>query len=329
MRGPVVVLGGYGETGRRLASLLSSRGTPVLVAGRDGPKAAALAARIRPTSRAEVTSAAVDASDRPRLSRLLEGVSLVVNATSASAPIRTVVGASLDAGVDVVDLQLVPRGTDDLRAMTEQVETAGRCMIAQAGFHPGAPAALARWAAGRMEDVDRVWAAGLLRARGGIPVHAGGRRSDRAFPRVPGTRARRRHHQARAYHAPRGLSACRVRVRVPGAVDDGVGPGRDPRTAAGPAGRAAGRVLHRRLRSRHRYGRVHDHHARAAPLRFPRGFQARSALVLVHEDLLPPTLRLRRPGRRRGAPGRLARRRSASRCSMRTGTTSRRSRPSR
>lgn len=169
MRGPIVVLGGYGETGRRLANLLSSRGMPVLIAGRDGSKAASLAERLGATSRAEVTSAAVDASDRRALAGLLGDASLVVNATSATAPIRTVVGASLDVGVDVVDLQLVPRGAELLRSLAGEVEAAGRCVIAQAGFHPGVPAALARWAAGYMEDVDRVWTAGLLRARGGIP----------------------------------------------------------------------------------------------------------------------------------------------------------------
>jgi NAD(P)-dependent dehydrogenase (short-subunit alcohol dehydrogenase family) len=167
----VVILGGYGETGRRIARLLASRGRgPVVVAGRDLAKAEGLAdALSRSVGRARIEPLEVDAADRAALASALEGAALLVNATSSAAPIGSVVGAALDAGVDVVDLQLVPGGAEALRRMSPEVEAADRCVVAQAGFHPGVPAALARWAGASMDEVDEVWSAGLLRARGGIP----------------------------------------------------------------------------------------------------------------------------------------------------------------
>jgi saccharopine dehydrogenase (NAD+, L-lysine-forming) len=169
--GRVVILGGYGETGRRLARLLASRGIgPIVVAGRDPVKAATTADELsRRFPGQSIEPAAVDGARRIALTVALEDATLLVNATSSAAPIRTVVGAALDAGVDVVDLQLVPGGSRTLAEMAAEIEAVGRCVVAQAGFHPGVPAALARWAAGRMDEVDDAWSAGLLRPRGGIP----------------------------------------------------------------------------------------------------------------------------------------------------------------
>ena len=167
----VVILGGYGETGWRIARLLAARGHgPVVVAGRDLAKAEGLAEALSRSVRlARVEPLEVDATDRAALTSALAGAALLVNATTSAAPIGSVVGAALDAGVDVVDLQLVPRGAETLRRMSPEVAAANRCIVAQAGFHPGVPAALARWAGALMDEVDEVWSAGLLRAPAGIP----------------------------------------------------------------------------------------------------------------------------------------------------------------
>jgi len=167
----VVILGGYGETGRRIARLLASRGLgPLVVAGRNPGRADALAEELtRSFPGTTVAPCTVDAANGPALAALLEGATLLVNATGSAAPIRTVVQAAIVAGVDVVDLQLVPGGAEALRELSADVGAADRSVVAQTGFHPGVPAALARWAAIRMDEVHAVWSAGLLRARGGIP----------------------------------------------------------------------------------------------------------------------------------------------------------------
>jgi hypothetical protein len=53
-------------------------------------------------------------------------------------------------------------------AVSARAEAEGRCVITQAGFHPGVPAALIRWAGARME-LERAWVGGLLRPDGGLP----------------------------------------------------------------------------------------------------------------------------------------------------------------
>jgi saccharopine dehydrogenase (NAD+, L-lysine-forming) len=164
---PVLVLGGYGETGSRIARLLMRHGTAVIIAGRDRFRAEAFADELQ---RGSVSTRAqgigLDARDATALRRSLEGVGLVVNATAASTvPGAAVAAAALDAGANVLDVQF-PAWAD--AAVSARAEAEGRIVITQAGFHPGVPAALIRWAGSRM-DVERAWVGGLLRPAGGLP----------------------------------------------------------------------------------------------------------------------------------------------------------------
>ena len=59
MTGEVLVLGGYGNFGKRIARALSRHGVPVIVAGRDLAKAQALAADL-PGARAAVVDIRAD-----------------------------------------------------------------------------------------------------------------------------------------------------------------------------------------------------------------------------------------------------------------------------
>jgi saccharopine dehydrogenase (NAD+, L-lysine-forming) len=165
---PVVVLGGYGETGRRMAQLLARRTrAPLVLAGRDAEKATSLAMGISAAvPDARVRGLALDVADPSALRGALEGSALVVNALSRRLPHRAIAEAAVRAGADVLDLQYPAW---DARGLGAIAEGAGRCVTTQAGFHPGIPAVLARWAADRVDALDAVWTAGLLRQRGGIP----------------------------------------------------------------------------------------------------------------------------------------------------------------
>ncbi len=130
----ILIVGGYGETGRRLLHHLAERtAAPLVVAGRDGWKAQALAAELNrrhPGDR--VRGLALDASDGPALRRALEGVALLVNATTASAHEPAIAEAALDAGVDLLDLQFgpsraaAPRGRRAPAIPTGQARRTGR-----------------------------------------------------------------------------------------------------------------------------------------------------------------------------------------------------------
>lgn len=169
--GSVLILGGYGETGRRIAELLARRATrPLVLAGRDPSKASSLAedlnARFPGVS---IVGARLDARDPEAVGRAMDGVALFVNATTSSVPGPAVAGAALDAGADVVDLQFPPWDVMASSGLAARAETLGRCVVTQAGFHPGVPAALVRWAAARVPELETAWVGGLLRESGGFP----------------------------------------------------------------------------------------------------------------------------------------------------------------
>ena len=88
----VVILGGYGETGRRVAHLLARRTrAPLVVAGRDEAKASALAEGVSASAPGErVTGLALDVCDPSALRTACEGAALVVNALSGRLPHRAI-----------------------------------------------------------------------------------------------------------------------------------------------------------------------------------------------------------------------------------------------
>jgi len=169
--GSILILGGYGETGRRIAELLPRRtARPLVIAGRDASKARLLAEDLGGRfPGAPVVGARLDAQDVEAARRAMEGVALFVNATTSGVPGAAVTGAAIDAGADVIDLQYPAWDAMAASELAARAETAGRCVVTQAGFHPGVPAALVRWAAARVPELETAWVGGLLRQSGGFP----------------------------------------------------------------------------------------------------------------------------------------------------------------
>ncbi|OGO13863.1 MAG: hypothetical protein A2Y93_00320 [Chloroflexi bacterium RBG_13_68_17] len=149
----IVILGGYGNTGREVVRLLLEHtDAQVVLAGRDADKAARAAAGWNgrfPGTR--VRSARADAGQAGSLAALFAGADLVVVASSSSAHVKIVAAAALEAGIDYMDPQFSRRKLAALEEMRPQIEAAGRCFITDAGFHPGLPAALVRYAARRFD----------------------------------------------------------------------------------------------------------------------------------------------------------------------------------
>lgn len=145
----IMILGGYGNTGKPLARLLlQESGTHLVLAGRNLEKAAQLAAELNRTfSGDRVTAAGVDASDPKILKQSFDGINLVVIASSTTQYARQVASAALHAGVDYLDIQYSPQKIAILRSMELEIRQAGRCFITDGGFHPGLPALLVRFAA--------------------------------------------------------------------------------------------------------------------------------------------------------------------------------------
>lgn len=141
----ILVLGGYGSTGRPLTTLLHHEtDANLIVAGRDLARAQTFAASFNSP---RVSARRADAADLASLCAALEGVDVLVVASSTAVYSETVIQAALDAGVDYLDVIYAREKTAVLQRHAPQIETAGRCFVTDGGFHPGLPAALVRYAA--------------------------------------------------------------------------------------------------------------------------------------------------------------------------------------
>jgi saccharopine dehydrogenase (NAD+, L-lysine-forming) len=149
------ILGGYGNTGREVARLLLEHtDVHLLLAGRDAQKASQAAemwnARV---AGQRVRALRADAAEADSLRHAFEGIDLVVVASSSSVYVRTVAEAALAAGIDYMDPQYSNAKLGVLRSMAARIEAAGLCFITDAGFHPGLPAALVRFAGQRLGQI--------------------------------------------------------------------------------------------------------------------------------------------------------------------------------
>jgi len=153
----VVVLGGYGNTGRACARLLLERTSArVVIAGRDRDRAEGLARELNAGhGGGRASSAHADASDAPSLQAAFRGACVVVAASSTSEHVAGVARAVLEARADYIDPQYSTAKLEVLRRLAPEIEAAGLCFVTDGGFHPGLPAALIRFAASRMDRLQR------------------------------------------------------------------------------------------------------------------------------------------------------------------------------
>ena len=147
----ILILGGYGSTGRPLTTCLHRETDAYLiVAGRNLARAQTFAASFN-TPR--VSARRTDAADPVSLRAALEGVDVLVVASSTAVHTENVIQAALSAGVDYLDVIYAQEKTAVLQRYAPQIEAAGRCFVTDGGFHPGLPAALVRYAAPRFDQI--------------------------------------------------------------------------------------------------------------------------------------------------------------------------------
>ncbi len=160
----VMVLGGYGITGSRIADLLlRETDARVVIAGRRLAEAKRLADRLSSGTAGERVSAVLaDTTDSKLLEQAFGEVDLVVVASSTSADVRTVTQAAIEAGTDYLDIQGSATKVRFLESVADVIEQNGRCFITDSGLHPGLPAALVRFAAGFMNRIQRANVASII-----------------------------------------------------------------------------------------------------------------------------------------------------------------------
>ena len=145
----ILILGGTGLTGRRIARrLLESSDAEITIAARHVDAGNALAEELNrehPGRRAAAVHA--DAADARSLRSAFRNHSLVVVAAPTTPQADLVIRAALEEEVDYLDVQLGAGKLSLLRSLATSIQESGRCFITEAGFHPGLPAAMVRWAA--------------------------------------------------------------------------------------------------------------------------------------------------------------------------------------
>lgn len=174
MAGPptVLVLGGTGEAGRRIARLwLQRQEGEVRIASRSLERGQSVADSLNAnlaTLRAKAVR--VDLYDIASVRKALEGVRLVFQAGPAlpEEALRQVAEEVVDAGAHWVDLQLASSQIAALRPLEDRLRRRNLCFASQAGFHPGLPAALVRWAGSRVDELTSARVASYLNPRDGL-----------------------------------------------------------------------------------------------------------------------------------------------------------------
>lgn len=167
----ILILGGYGFTGRLLVHhLLDQTRAEIVLAGRHVEKAQTYSDQLNTEfNDSRVSAIYADAASRQSLEVALHGVDLMLVAAPTTQHASTVVRASLDCGVDYLDVQYDASKVAVLRSLASQIEDAGLCFITEAGYHPGLPSALVRYAATQLDRLDTAVTAGYLNMGRNLP----------------------------------------------------------------------------------------------------------------------------------------------------------------
>ncbi len=163
----ILLLGGYGYTGRLIARhLLETTNHQIFVAGRHLEKGQALVDRLNCPG---VKAIQVDAADSAALANALRGMDLLLVASPTTHQAGTVVRCALDAQVDYLDIQLSDEKLRILKNHETEIQKSRLCFITEAGYHPGLPSAMIRYAAGQMDCIESAMTAGFINMGAGIP----------------------------------------------------------------------------------------------------------------------------------------------------------------
>jgi len=156
----ILILGGYGATGRCLARhLLAEMEHKIVIAGRNLAKAQAFVDSLHDQ---RVTAEQVDATDPSSLKQALQRADFLLVAAPTTHHTETVLRAALDAGVDYLDVQYSDLKLEGLRASEREINERKLCFVTEAGYHPGLPSAMIRYAASKLETIESARVAGYL-----------------------------------------------------------------------------------------------------------------------------------------------------------------------
>jgi len=156
MNKKIIILGGYGNTGIKIADLLLEyTEMEVILAARNMDRLKTSCRELNEkylTTR--VSTVYADASNRDSLVRAFNGADMVVVASGTVEYTETVATSVLEAGIDYLDVQYSTKKLNILFSRTEDIKKADLCFITDAGFHPGLPSVLIRYGAKDFDTLE-------------------------------------------------------------------------------------------------------------------------------------------------------------------------------
>ncbi len=151
-----LIVGGYGNTGFQIAELLLLHtDSNVIIAGRNKIRAQETSDELNKMfSGNRVHSLKVDAANQKSLETAFNLADMAVMASSTMEYVESAVKAALTTGTDYLDTQLSNhQKLNTLKSFKTEILRNERLFITDAGFHPGVPAALVRYAAKEMNEL--------------------------------------------------------------------------------------------------------------------------------------------------------------------------------
>ena len=149
--GDILIVGGYGVVGRRIAALLAPRFPDrVLIAGRDERRAEELCRELGRGTRAR----RIDVNDALSIERALDGVGTVM--TCVAQREQHLLRAAIARGVGYTDIAPRLAFWQGAREMTADARRTGARIILGAGLSPGISNMMAQKLARAAGHVDRV-----------------------------------------------------------------------------------------------------------------------------------------------------------------------------
>jgi hypothetical protein len=167
----ILILGGTGYTGRPIARLLLEHSeAEITIASRHLDKGRAFAEELNqkfPGLRAKAVYA--DAADQESIKAALRDHDLIIVAAPTTANAEQVIRTALETGVDYLDVQLGVEKFALLQSLAGEIKRCGRCFITEAGFHPGLPAALVRYAVPFLDTIESATTIGYINMGKNLP----------------------------------------------------------------------------------------------------------------------------------------------------------------
>jgi saccharopine dehydrogenase (NAD+, L-lysine-forming) len=153
----ILIVGASGLLGKALTQhLLDHTDCELLLAGRNLARVNDTAAKLSGKDSVQrVKCIELNPHDPEAVSEAMRGVRLLLNATSSGAHNRILVEAACNSGADYMDAQLSNEFVKPDEELLKRIEQSESCIVIQAGFHPGMPSALVRYAALKMDSVHR------------------------------------------------------------------------------------------------------------------------------------------------------------------------------